>query len=903
MRQMAQSAINLVGVHRAGASQRPAPIVPTLGLRGGLGKTLLVTFLLLAIVPLSLLAFLTYRQIQHDTGQKLMLSLETMVALKESRLVDWVKSYERELALLAGDPNLETGGLAEQAVAAKSSGTAKLVLAQAVSTQLAKAQAADPTLMALILVDQNSGEIVATAGSADSVAAAGLEPSAVQRLVAGCAEGKRLVIVPNQDPPLLAVSHAGANRRLIGLLRWDSLRQIIADSQNPAAMQHITTSLVTGDGLIASGQGLTRLSLASLTVPGGGVASQDSPLPEGISRTLQGQTGSGAYPDLAGVPVFGAYRWNPELQVGLLAEQSQTQALAAGNQVTAMVVAATLAAALIMAAIAAFVTRRLTVPIVQLTEKAAWLARGDLNQEVSIDRHDEIGVLARAFNRMAAELRILYGELEAKVAERTQQLKEANKRTYYHATRLALSAEVARIVTSIRDMDVLLTTVADLIGRAFELHHAAIYLLDDAPPGRDWAVCRASRNLSNLLSNDRGAEAGARSVPPHKVGGATLIGQAASDGQRRVVRSSSAAATDVALQPPVRCELAIPLQSPQQILGVLDLQSSRPDDFDENDQMVYQSLADQISIAIENARAYAVERETVEKLRELDRIQSQFLTNMSHALRTPLTSIIGFSRVMLKDLDGPLNDLQRADLDAIHHSGRQLLGLINDMLELSQLDLGTAPFSLAEVDLAEIIEGVMATARALAGGKPVQLYEEVPDELPILHTDVQRVRQVILALLSNAVKFTDKGSIHLRVTLDGSHGRTRRGQRHGEPQSEGRNIGRKMQRHFGREKQRHFVTISVSDTGRGISQAEWATLFSDPKPGHGEPDSANPRLLQTEQGVPGFGLAISKRVVEKLGGQIWVESEEGVGSTFTFTLPVEPADGALACGEDSEGAK
>ena len=225
---------------------------------------------------------------------------------------------------------------------------------------------------------------------------------------------------------------------------------------------------------------------------------------------------------------------------------------------------------------------------------------------------------------------------------------------------------------------------------------------------------------------------------------------------------------------------------------VLDLQSSRPDDFDPNDQMVYQSLADQISIAIENAKAYAVERQTVERLRELDRIQSQFLANMSHALRTPLTSIIGFSRMMLKELDGPITDVQHTDLDAIHHSGLELLGLINDMLELSQLDLGTAPFTLAKVDLTEIIEGVMATARALACGKPVQLCQEIPADLPVLYTDSRRVRQVILALVSNAVKFTDEGSILLRVIRENGH-----------------------------------MTISVSDTGPGIPEPERARLFSN----------------------------------------------------------------------------
>jgi signal transduction histidine kinase len=224
---------------------------------------------------------------------------------------------------------------------------------------------------------------------------------------------------------------------------------------------------------------------------------------------------------------------------------------------------------------------------------------------------------------------------------------------------------------------------------------------------------------------------------------------------------------------------------------------------------------------------------------------------MSHALRTPLNSIIGFSRVLLKELDGPLNETQSADLTAIYESGRQLLGLINDMLELSRLELGVAPFSPGEVDLYEIIEGVMATTRALARGKAVQIYDDVPVGLPILYTDGQRVRQVILALLSNAVKYTDEGSIHLTAAIDDGK-----------------------------------VIISVRDTGLAIPGDELERIFSEP----GAP-SIGSRVGDSgdDDDVPSFGLAISKRVVERLGGQIWVESTGGSGSVFTFTLPIRSA--------------
>jgi signal transduction histidine kinase len=172
------------------------------------------------------------------------------------------------------------------------------------------------------------------------------------------------------------------------------------------------------------------------------------------------------------------------------------------------------------------------------------------------------------------------------------------------------------------------------------------------------------------------------------------------------------------------------------------------------------------------------------------------------------------------------------------------------MLELSRLELGVAPFSPGEVDLGEIIEGVMATARALARGKAIQIYEEVPADLPVLYTDGQRVRQVILALMSNAVKYTDEGSIYLQAGKDDGQ-----------------------------------VTISVRDTGLAIRGDELERIFAETEARSAHVRAGDPG---NHGDVPSFGLAISKRVVEKLGGQIWVESVEGAGSVFTFTLPIRP---------------
>lgn len=829
---------------------------PPLGLRGGLGKSLLIAFLLLAIVPLSLLAVFTYNQIQRDTRQRLILSLEEMVALKGAYLVDWAESRERELSLAA--EALEQAEIGEDAAR---QGPAEL---------LAAVRATDPAFSGLVLVSEG-GTIVTSGPGASSLhfdATEWLSLRGQRPRVLGLAfipTGAGALSPAGDEKLIPAVCYAWDDRLLVGLLEWEALRQVFVTgaSQSVGSTKDLKTSLVTEDGVMIGEQGVTFLAVnggsgaASLAAedprPAASLPGEptlDEEVSEGISQVMAGEHGSGAYTDLAGVPVFGAYRWLPEVGVGILAEQPQLTSLATGDTLTALVVGATLGVALLTAAIAAVVTRRITRPIVQLTQTASWMARGDLNQRVPVTRKDEIGVLARAFNHMASELRLLYANLEAKVAERTQQLEEASQYTRYYLMQLAISAEVARVASSIRDLDVLLNTVAELIDRAFELHRTTIYLLEnsDSMLWRAGSACEASALRSGTLQGlpDRVA-----------VDEATLVGQVAADGVRRVVRPGAASGSEG-----VACEMALPLRVRDKILGVLYLQSTRPDDFGEKDQVVFRSLADQISIAIENARAYALERETVKRLRELDRIQAEFLTNMSHALRTPLNSVIGFSRVMLKELDGPLTELQRVDLTTIYGSGRQLLSLINNMLELSHLDLGVAPFSPSEVDLEEIIEGVMATTQALARSKPIQIYSELPPTLPTLYTDGQRVRQVILALLSNAVKFTEQGSIRLAVSVDA-----------GAPS--------------GQE-----ITISVSDTGSGMSEVERQALFTERS--YEDEDSDESRPGPAREQPAGFGLAISKRVVERLGGRIWVQSEEGVGSTFTFTLPIRLDEAAPA---------
>ena len=298
------------------------------------------------------------------------------------------------------------------------------------------------------------------------------------------------------------------------------------------------------------------------------------------------------------------------------------------------------------------------------------------------------------------------------------------------------------------------------------------------------------------------------------------------------------------IDPSTRSVYIAPIRQGELLLGALNLESPRPYAFSESDVRLIEALADQVAVAITNARAYEAEREAVERIREADRLKTQFLANMSHELRTPLNSIIGFSRVILRGIDGPLTELQQTDLTSIYNSGQHLLSLINNILDLSKIEAGKMELSIEPVNLPDIAKSVMSTAIALVKDKPVKLVQEVPTDLPTVMADQTRVRQIMLNLVSNAAKFTEKGAITLRVVP------------------------------YPKE-----LYISVTDTGIGIPQDKQEHIFEE----FTQVDASTTRRY----GGTGLGLAITRKFVEMHRGRIWVESQEGVGSTFTFTLPRE----------------
>jgi signal transduction histidine kinase len=248
-------------------------------------------------------------------------------------------------------------------------------------------------------------------------------------------------------------------------------------------------------------------------------------------------------------------------------------------------------------------------------------------------------------------------------------------------------------------------------------------------------------------------------------------------------------------------------------------------------------------LAIHNARLF---REIEEKGYELEianKHKSEFLANMSHELRTPLNAILGYTELILDNIYGDVSQKIREVLERLEKNGRHLLSLINDVLDLSKIEAGRLTLSLNEYSLAQMIQMAISSVEALAAEKQLALKAAVPENLIIGKGDEQRIAQVLLNLLGNAIKFTETGEIKVEAGVS----------------------------------DKKFL-VSVSDTGPGLAEADQKKIFEE----FHQADGSSTR----QKGGTGLGLSISKKIIEMHGGRIWVESTLGKGSTFRFTLPI-----------------
>jgi signal transduction histidine kinase len=292
-----------------------------------------------------------------------------------------------------------------------------------------------------------------------------------------------------------------------------------------------------------------------------------------------------------------------------------------------------------------------------------------------------------------------------------------------------------------------------------------------------------------------------------------------------------------------RALLAVPLVREDRLIGGLTVIRKSTGQFSPDVITLLTTFATQSAIAIHNAQLF---RELEAKSRELEvasRHKSQFLANMSHELRTPMNAILGYTELIADGIYGTVPEPMRDVLTRVDASGRHLLGLINDVLDLSKIEAGQLTLMLADYSMKEVVEAVVASVEALAAEKKLRVVVDMAPDLPVGRGDQRRLAQVLLNLVGNAIKFSERGQIAIRVGAAAE-----------------------------------LFTVAVSDSGPGIAIADQERIFEEFQ----QADTSTTR----PKGGTGLGLAIARRIVSMHGGRIWVESVIGEGATFRFTIPV-----------------
>ncbi|BBB47705.1 methyl-accepting chemotaxis protein [Pelolinea submarina] len=425
----------------------------------------------------------------------------------------------------------------------------------------------------------------------------------------------------------------------------------------------------------------------------------------------------------------------------------------------------------------------------------------------------------------------LHEQVQNHATELKRQIEDATKEIHRRANELEALYQIGKDITSTLDLDMTLQRITDSAAEIVNADRSIIQLVDPE-----------SLQLINVMGcGYSDADLNEQSFEEFRECIYDLVLQERSDILSRDILKDERlqGKTLIHAEREKFKSIAIaPLEISDQIIGALAVIKKKGRRIFTNEDLdLISMLASQAASAIQNARLY-------EKAQEADRLKSAFLASMSHELRTPLNSIIGFTGILLQGMVGDLNVEQTKQLNMVQNSAKHLLELINDVLDISKIEAEQMNIFIEQFDLHTLIEKVVRSATPLAERKNLPLRMEISPKVGQISSDRRRVEQILINLLNNAIKFTDQGEVLLKSEVHDS-----------------------------------IVEIHITDTGIGIKDEDLRLLF---KPFQ----QVNTGLSRQYEGT-GLGLAICKRLVEKLGGEISVDSEWGKGSTFTFSLPLD----------------